>query len=346
MASSLFVVGAKRTAFGTFGGKLKGYTATELAVFAGKAALASSKVDPSAVGSSVWGNVAQTAADAAYLARHVGLKCGLADASIALGVNRLCGSGFQSLVSAAHEMASGDNDSGLALVGGTESMSQAPLSVYGHHARFGHRLGVDMSLQDTLWAALTDSHAKMPMGGTAEALGAQFGVTREECDRFALESQKRWAAAAASGALKATITPIAVPGKRGATEAFEVDEHPRADASYESLAKLPPVFKKDGGLVSAGNASGICDGAAALVLASDAAVKAHGLQPLARVAGWATAGVDPRIMGHGPVPAIRALLKKRGLSLDQIDLLEVGAGGCAIVQVMATRMGRALKCDD
>jgi acetyl-CoA acyltransferase 2 len=342
MTSRLYIVGAKRTPFGTFGGKLKDLTATDLGASAAAAALAHARVPPAAVGASVWGNVAQTSTDAAYLARHVGLRAGLAVESTALTVNRLCGSGFQAVVSAAHEMAGGDNASGLALVGGAESMSQAPLSVYGQHARFGHRLGADLSLQDTLWAALTDAHVKTPMGVTAETLGAKFGVTRAACDAYAARSQARWAAAAAAGAaapLAASVAPIDVKGKRGAPEAFSVDEHPRPATTAESLAKLAPVFVKDGGLVTAGSASGICDGAAALVLADEGAVKAHGLTPLARVAGWATAGVDPRIMGLGPAPAVRLLLKRAGLALGAVDFFEVNEAFAAQVLAVAKDLG-------
>jgi acetyl-CoA acyltransferase 2 len=335
--AELFILAAKRTPFGTFGGKLKGYSATDLAVHAGRAALASCGVAPSAVGASVWGNVAQTSSDAAYLARHVGLRCGLEQGSTALTVNRLCGSGFQALVSAAHEVRGGDNASGLALVGGAESMSQAPLSAWGHQVRFGTKLGTDLALQDTLWAALTDSHVKTPMGVTAEALGAQYGVTRAECDAYALRSQVTWAAAARGALLPATIAPMELPGGRKGPEAFAADEHPRADASAESLARLPSVFKKEGGLVSAGNASGICDGAAALVLGTAQAARSAGAgAPLARIVGWATAGVDPRLMGIGPAPAVRAVLAKTGLKLSDMDLIEVrlrlgwGASLCAL----------------
>lgn len=320
--AELLIYGAKRTPFGAFGGKLKNLTATDLGAAAGRAALASCGVDPSRVGSSVWGSVAQTSPDAAYLARHVGLRCGLPHSSIALTVNRLCGSGFQSLISAAHELRAGDNATGLALVGGAESMSQAPLSAYGHTVRFGQKLGVDLVLQDTLWAALTDSHCKTPMGVTAETLGAQFGVTRAACDAFALASQQRWAAAARGGAFAPSVAPLELPGRKGATELFGVDEHPRPDTTAEQLAKLAPVFKKEDGLVTAGNASGICDGAAALVVGVPGAAGA-GAKPLARVVGWATAGVDPRVMGIGPAPAIRAVLAKLGLKLEQMDLVEV-----------------------
>ena len=207
-------------------------------------------------------------------------------------------------------------------------MSQAPLSAWGHNVRFGTKLGSDLALQDTLWAALTDSHIKTPMGITAETLGAQYGVTRAECDAFALASQTKWGAAARGGALAASVAPLELPGRKG-PEVMAQDEHPRADASAESLARLPSVFKKDGGLVSAGNASGICDGAAALLLGSRAAAEKHGLKPLARVRGWANAGVDPKIMGLGPAPAVRAVLARTGLQLKDMGLIEVrlSAGG-------------------
>jgi acetyl-CoA acyltransferase 2 len=209
--SGLFIVGARRTAFGAFGGRLKELTATQLGVAAATHALADARVDPARVGTCVFGNVAQTAADAAYLSRHVALKAGLPLESTALTVNRLCGSGFQSLISAAHELReAGGAGEGLALVGGAESMSQAPLSLWGHTARFGHRLGVNPQLTDTLWAGLTDSHCGLPMGVTAEKLAARYRVTRADSDEFALRSQRLWAAAAASGPFDSQIAPIEV----------------------------------------------------------------------------------------------------------------------------------------
>lgn len=177
-------------------------------------------------------------------------------------------------------------------------------------------------IQDTLWSALTDSYCKTPMGITAEDLGAKFNVTRDECDEFALRSQQRWSEANKNGVFNSEIASMEVKGRKG-METFSVDEHPRPETSIESLKKLPTVFKKDGGIVTAGSASGICDGAASMILASDEAVKEHNLKPLVRVVGWASAGVDPRLMGHGPVPAIHTLLKKTGLKLDQIDLIEI-----------------------
>lgn len=320
MAATVFVVAAKRTPFGTFGGKLKGHSATALGVAAAKAALESIKLNPKLVDTSVWGNVAQTSTDAAYLARHVALLAGGRDDSIALTVNRLCGSGFQAVASAAAEVAHGDAE--VALVGGTESMSQAPLAVYGHHVRFGHRLGHDLPMQDVLWAALTDSYTKTPMGITAEKVAAKYGISRRDCDEYSLRSQHAWAAAAKAGVFAREVAPIEVRGKKG-PEAMSVDEHPRPDTTLEGLAKLAPVFQKDTGCVTAGGSSGICDGAAALILASEAAVKKHGLTPLARVVDWSIAGVDPTLMGLGPVPAIQKLLARTGKTLADIDAVEV-----------------------
>lgn len=283
---AVYIVAARRTAFGTFGGKLKNVTATELAVHAAKAAISDSGIAAGAIGIAVVGNVAQTSADATYISRHVGLKAGLTNDSTALTVNRLCGSGFQAVISAAHELLAGEG-TGIALAGGTESMSQAPLSIFGDKARFGHKLGENWALTDTLWSALTDAHCNTPMGMTAENLAVKYGITRADADEYALRSQQTWEAAQKGGFFDGVIAPMMLPsGKKGALESFAVDEHPRPNNSLEALAKLPPVFKKEGGTVTAGNASGICDGAAALVLATEKAVHEHGLVPMARIAGW------------------------------------------------------------
>ena len=228
-------------------------TATELGVHSAKAAISAARIDPSAIGASIYGNVAQTSADAAYLARHVGLKAGLPITSTALTVNRLCGSGFQSVVSGALEIMHGD--ASVVLAGGTESMSQSPLCVYGQHVRFGHRLGENLVQVDTLWAALTDAHCNTPMGVTAENLAVKYGITRAAADEFSHRSQHAWAAANKAGAFAAEIAPLEVKGRKG-MESFAVDEHPRGDTTLEGLAKLAPVFKKDGGTVTAGGASG------------------------------------------------------------------------------------------
>jgi len=319
MQQRLFIVGAKRTPFGAFGGKLKGLTATDLAVKATAAALSAAKVNPATVDSVCIGNVQQTSPDAAYLARHVALKCDLAIETPALNINRLCGSGFQSVVTIAQEILVGEAKIGVA--GGTESMSQAPMAVYGQDVRFGTALGKNLSMQDTLWAGLTDSHAGCPMGVTAENLAEEYGITREVSDGYAISSQQKWAAAHAAGKFTDELAPITLKSRKG-EELFDTDEHPKPQATIEKLAKLPTPFKK-GGVVTPASASGICDGAGAIILASEAAVKEHGLTPLCELVGWASVGVDPTRMGIGPVPATKAALAKAGLSLSDVDLFDI-----------------------
>jgi len=317
LSRTIYIVSAKRTAFGTFGGKLKDQSAIDLGVVAAKAALAAGNVAPDAIDHVVFGNVSQTSADALYMARHIGLKSGVPVPVPALTVNRLCGSGFQAIVSGAHEILVGDAD--VVLVGGTENMSQAPHAARG--LRWGTKFGVDPKLEDTLWSSLVDPYAGCAMAITAENLAAKHEISRTACDTFALRSQQTWAAAQAAGRFKAEIAPIELKGRKG-PETFDTDEHPRAETTMEGLAKLAPVFKKDG-VVTAGNASGICDGAAALVLATEEAVKRHGLQPLARLVQWHATGVDPTIMGIGPVPAIRGALERAGVELRDLDLVEI-----------------------
>lgn len=315
--TELVFVAAKRTPFGTFNGALKDLTATELAVQASKAAFAAGGVSPADIDHVIFGNVMQTAADAIYLARHVGLRSGVPIPVPALVVNRLCGSGFQAIVSAAEQILLGQ--AGAVLCGGTESMSQAPHVVRG--ARTGLPFGKPSQLGDTLWDALTDSYTGMPMAITAENLAVQYGISRKECDEFALASQQRWAAANQAGHFTAELSPIELAGKKGPTQ-FTTDEHPRPQSTIEALAKLSPVFKKDG-VVSAGNASGICDGAAALILASRKRADEKGWKPIGRLTGWGVAGCDPTVMGIGPVPAIRNLLASTSTQLSDYDLFEV-----------------------
>ena len=266
----------------------------------------------------VIGNVQQTDSQAAYLARHVALRSGMDITTPALNVNRLCGSGFQAVVSAAAEIALEGAE--IAVAGGTESMSQAPYTLPGS-VRFGTTLGAPPPMTDTLWAGLTDNHIGLPMGITAENLAEQYNITREDSDEYALSSQHRWGAAHEAGVFDAEIAPIEVKAGRK-TVTFAADEHPRPQTDMAGLAKLPTVFKKDG-VVTPGAASGICDGAASLVIASEDAVAKHELAPLARIVAWHSEGVDPSVMGIGPVPAIRGVLKKAGLSLDDIGLVEV-----------------------
>lgn len=313
----IWILAAKRTAFGAFGGALKDQSATDLAVEASRAALAQGGVNPEHVDQVIFGNVQQTAADAIYLARHVGLRASVPVPAPALTLNRLCGSGFQAVISAAEQILLGSAH--VVLCGGTESMSQAPHVVRG--ARWGLPLGKAGALGDTLWDALTDSYTGMPMAITAENLAARYSITRAECDEYALRSQRAWAEANEAGRFREEIAPLQLKGKKGPVE-FRVDEHPRPQTTAQVLANLQPVFKKDG-VVTAGNASGICDGAAALVLASREAAERHGLRPLARLVGWGIAGCDPTVMGIGPAPAIRQLLERTGKALADFQLIEV-----------------------
>ncbi|WKY02645.1 hypothetical protein Q1695_016145 [Nippostrongylus brasiliensis] len=315
--TGVFVVGAKRTAFGTFGGKLKNHSATDLGVIATIAALQHAGVKADHIDHVIFGNVVSTSKDGIYLSRHIGLKSGVPQNVGALTVNRLCGSGFQALINAAQQIKLGDSK--LVVAGGSENMSQAPFAV--RNMRFGSVLGMKYEFEDTLWESLTDPYAKLAMGQTAEKLGAQYKVSRSEADAFALRSQELWKKAQDAGFYKAEIAPMTVKGKKG-EETFEVDEHPRPGTTMESLAKLKPVFQKEG-LVNAGNASGISDGAAAMVVAGEEAISKHGLKPLARVVSYATVGCDPTIMGIGPAPAIRQVLAQNGMKIDDIDLYEV-----------------------
>uniref|UniRef100_A0A8C4V0T3 Acetyl-CoA acyltransferase 2 n=1 Tax=Falco tinnunculus TaxID=100819 RepID=A0A8C4V0T3_FALTI len=313
----VFIVAAKRTPFGSYGGLLKDFTATDLTEHAARAALAAGKVSPEIIDSVVVGSVMQSSADAIYIARHVGLRVGVPVPVPALTVNRLCGSGFQSIASGCQEICL--NESEVVLCGGAESMSQAPYAV--RNIRFGTRLGAELKLEDTLWAALTDTYVKIPMAITAENLAAKYNITREDCDRYAFKTQQRCKAAHDAGYFNAEMAPIEVKTKKG-KESMQKDKQPKPQTSLEQLAKLPSVFKKDG-TVTAGNASGVCDGAGAVIIASESALKKHSLTPLARVVAYHSSGCDPSIMGIGPVPAITEVLKKAGLTLKDMDLVEV-----------------------
>ncbi|SCZ99481.1 BZ3500_MvSof-1268-A1-R1_Chr3-1g06032 [Microbotryum saponariae] len=318
---AVYIAAGRRTAFGAFGGKLKSYTAAQLGGIAGKAALADlpegTKVD-----SVHFGAVLQSDPSGPYLARHVGHLSGLPVDVSACTVNRLCGSGFQVIINAAQEIKLGEAD--VVLTGGAESMSLAPYTLSGA-SRWGTRYGVDLKLEDSLAAALTDRVPNpTPMGITAENLSDKYGITREECDAYALQSQQRWKAALDAGAFKNEITPISLPSRKkgGPSEEFAQDEHARPQSTLESLAKLPSVFKK-GGTVTAGNASGICDGAAANVVVSEAALGKYGIKPLARVLATHVVAVEPTIMGIGPVEAVRGALAKAGLKIEDIDLFDI-----------------------
>jgi len=318
LSRGVFVVAAKRTPFGTFGGSLKGHSPVDLQVLASQSAIASCGIKPENISSVCIGNVLNASSpDAPYLARHVALRCGLPIPTPALIVNRLCGSGFQSIVNGVQEILVGDSE--VVLTGGTDNMSACPYAV--RDIRFGTRLGMDPKLEDMMWTSLTDMLAKTPMGVTAENLAEKYGVTREESDAFALRSQQTWAAAAQAGHFAEEIGPVTLKSKKGPIE-MNLDEHPKPKTTIEQLAKLPTVFKK-GGVVTAGSASGICDGAGAVIIASEDAVTKLGLSPLARIVGYGVAGCEPTIMGIGPVPAIGAMLEKTGVSMGEVDQVEI-----------------------
>lgn len=318
LKQGIFVVAAKRTPFGTFGGALKSHTPTDLQVHALTAAMKAGNVQPDSIDSVVIGNVlTAAAADCPYVARHTALRSGLRLETPANTVNRLCGSGFQSIVSAIHEIAVGD--ASVVATGGTDNMSACPYAV--RDIRFGTKLGSDPKLEDMMWASLTDALSNTPMGVTAENLAEKYGLTREEVDQFALSSQQKWAEAQKAGNFTDEIAPVELKSKKG-TKLFDTDEHPKPQTTPEQMAKLPPVFKK-GGVVTAASASGICDGAAAVIVASEQAVKDFGLIPLARIVGYGVSGCEPTIMGIGPVPATRALCSSTGINLSDIDQIEI-----------------------
>ncbi|HEX6536004.1 MAG TPA: acetyl-CoA C-acetyltransferase [Gemmatimonadaceae bacterium] len=310
---------AVRTPFGTFGGTLRDFSAIDLTVFAARAAMERGGVEPAEIQHAVFGNVMQTTSDAIYFARHVALKSGCPIETPALTVNRLCGSGFQAVVSGAEEILLGEAE--VCLVGGGESMSQAPHMVRG--LRWGLPLGKMPPLEDSLWEGLRDPVAGLAMAETAEKLATQYGLDRGCVDEYALRSQQTARQAWERGVFEDEVIGIPVRNPRTRqTEEFRRDEHMRPDSTMEGLAKLKPVFKADG-VVTAGNASGIGDGAGALVIASDEWASKKGARPLARLVSWGVAGVDPTIMGIGPVPASKIALRKAKLSLDDMDLIEV-----------------------
>jgi acetyl-CoA acyltransferase 2 len=316
-STDIVFLAAKRTPFGTFGGTLKELSATDLAVHAAKAAIAQAGLPSEHYGHVIFGNVAQTSADAIYLARHVGLRAGLPVGVPALTVNRLCGSSFDAVVQGARFLA--DEEADVVLVGGAESMSQAPLVI--RNARWGHGFGKPPPIEDALWSALTDSYAGVPMALTAEKLAEQYEIGQDAVDDYSVLTQRRFAAAQEGGRLAEELAPVEVKGRKG-TLTFARDEHPRPSTTLEELKKLPKVFKKDG-VIHAGAASGIADGAGALVLATRAYAEKHGRKPLARLVNWGFAGVDPTVMGIGPVAAFRATMARSGSRLSDFDLFEV-----------------------
>jgi acetyl-CoA acyltransferase 2 len=316
VSETVYIVNGARTPMGEYVGALKDFSANELGAIACRAALKRAVVAPEEIEHVVMGNALQTSRDAAYGARHVGLRAGVPIDVPALTVNRLCGSGIQSVISAAHLMMAGELR--VALAGGMESLSQAPHVIRG--ARAGLRLGQG-ELEDSLMTSLMDSHCNLYMANTADKLADKYGVSREEADRYALRSQQAAERAYMEGKFKEEIVPVEIKTE-GGVEPFAEDDHRRPETTLEGLAKLKPAFAKDG-LVTAGNASGIVDGGAALVVATESLVKERKLQPLGRIVSWAYAGVPPEIMGIGPAPATRKALERAGLKLSDIDLIEV-----------------------
>jgi acetyl-CoA C-acetyltransferase len=315
-AKEVVIVGAARTAIGTFGGSLKDISACDLGAIVIKEAFARAKIDPAQAGQIVFGNVIHTEPRDMYVSRVAGINAGMVQESAALTLNRLCGSGLQAIVTAANAIQLGDTD--IAVGGGVETMSRAPYST--PVARWGQRMG-DFKMIDMMVGALSDPFGAGHMGITAENVAEKYGITREEQDAFALDSQKKALAAIAAGHFKSQIVPVEVKGRKG-TVSFDTDEHPKSDTTLESLGKLKPAFKKENGTVTAGNASGLNDGAAACVLMEAGAASRAGLQPLGRLVSYAVAGVDPSLMGTGPIPAVQLALKRAGLSLNDMDVIE------------------------
>ena len=317
MSENLVFLSGKRTPFGSNGGSLKDVNPTDLGVVASKAALEQSRVRPDQIDHVIFGNVLHSAPDSIYTPRHIGLHLGIPQAIPSLGVNRLCGSGFQAIIEAFQQMQSGDTE--VALVGGLENMSMTPYAVRG--ARWGLRMGNSLMI-DMLVEALTDSYAKVPMAITAENLAEQYKISREQADEFALRSQRLFQEARAAGRFRDEIAPYSIVNRKGETVVMDQDEHPKPETNEQILAKLKSIFKKDG-TVTAGNASGIVDGAAALVVSTETRAKKENWSPLGRMVSYGVVGCDPTIMGIGPAPASRQALKRAGLSLSQMDLIEV-----------------------
>ncbi len=316
MEKIVFISG-KRTPFGAFGGSLKDVSATDLGVVAAKATLEQAGVSAEKVDHIIFGNVVQSGADAAYLPRHIGLKAGVPVHVGAYAVNRLCGSGFQSWINAAQMILTGE--ASCVLAGGVEQMSQIPYVA--RKVRFdGMRMG-NFELEDYMTSALMDAYAKMPMAITAENLGEKYGITRPQVDEYAYFTQQKYKAALERGDFARELCAVTVDGKKGSVEVSR-DEHPKPDSTLEKLNAMKALFKKDG-LVTAATASGIVDGAACSLLMSESKAKEYGAKPLARIVSFASVGCDPTIMGIGPAAASRLALQKAGLTLEQMDLIEV-----------------------
>src|SRR6266851_600461 len=329
------IVSGARTPFGRYCGKIKDYTAQELGAVAAKAAIERSGVNPSDFDHVVFGNAQQTSGDALYGARQVGLRAGLPIETPALTVNRLCGSGMQSIVIAAQMIQL--EEAKIVLAGGMEAMSQAPFVIRG---RDGFTLAPGGKLEDSLMVALLDSYCGLYMANTAELYGEQQGITRQMQDEFALRSQQRADAAYKAGRLQEELVPVPLKNAKGEAtgEMFTEDDHRRPQTTMEGLAKLKPAFGKNGS-VTAGNASGIVDGAAAVVIMPIEVAQKRNLKPIGRIVGWGTAGVEPKLMGRGPVPATKIALQRAGLTLDYIDLIEVNEAFAAQYLAVEKELG-------
>ncbi len=326
LSQDVYLIAALRTPIGKFGGGLASLTASQLGTEVAKATIAKSGIDPAAIDEVIFGNARQ-AGVGPNVARQIAVRSGLRHEVPAYTVNQACGSGLRSIMNAADQIRLAQAE--VVLVGGTESMSNTPYLLT--RARWGYRMGnddlIDGMMRDGFMCPLADEM----MGSTAETLAERYGITRKEQDRFAVESQAKAARAYEGGRFAEEIAPVRVQGRKGET-VIDRDEHPRFDATLDSMAKLPPAFRENG-TVHAGNSSGITDGASSMIVASGDAVKRHGLAPMARIVGYAQAGVDPKIMGIGPVPATRKLLEDVGMSLADVDLIELNEAFAA--QVLA-----------
>ena len=324
LTEDIYLVAAVRTPIGKFGGGLASLTAAQLGVASAKATLERSGAGPDAIDEVIFGNARQ-AGVGPNVARQIAVRSGLRHEVPAYTVNQACGSGLRAIMNAADQIRLGHAQ--LVLAGGTESMSNTPYML--PRARWGYRMGndevIDGMVRDGFMCPLADEM----MGSTAETLAQQYGITRDEQDRYAVETQQRAGRAWEAGRFANEVVPVNVEGKRGEV-IIDRDEHPRFDASLDSMARLPPVFRKEGS-VHAGNSSGVTDGASSMLVASDDAVRRHGLHPMARIVGYAQAGVDPKVMGIGPVPATRMLLEQTGLSLEAVDLIELNEAFAAQV---------------
>lgn len=331
--TEVFLIDGARTAFTSFGGSFASVSAIQLGVATAAKAIEKSKIDADQIDAVFYGNVIATGKDAAYTARHIALLSLLEEEVPALTLNRLCGSGLQSVISGAQEILLGDAK--IVLAGGTENMSQSPYSNFTE--RSSHRMLGGVQYEDMLQATLTDQYTGVGMGVTAENLAEKYEITREEQDEYASLSHKRAAEAQVKGLFVEEIAPVHFNSRKG-VQTVEVDEHIKADTTAEKIAALKPAFKSDG-TVTAANSSGINDGAASVILAGTAAVAENNLQPIAKIISWASVGVDPSLMGIGPVPAIQKALAKANLTLEDIDLFEINEAFAAQYLAVEKELG-------